>query len=123
MKIFKYFEQATAIVASTGENLLYMSTQTGNIVVWNLDSISVKNEKIEFDRLTFDEEGNKVVHIEGPREILIRDLHFHEEQIINLTDLPSPIEGVTFYRGELIMMLKNGMHWEMNKNREFFFGS
>lgn len=72
---------------------------------------------MEFDRLTFDEEGNKVVHIEGPKELLIRDLHFHEEEYVHVKDVPSPIEGVTFYKGEIIMLLKNGMHWEFKKNK------
>lgn len=39
---------------------------------------------MEFDRIAFDEEGLKVVQIEGPRDLLIRDLHFHEEEVIKV---------------------------------------
>lgn len=43
VKIFRYFEEATSIVTNTGQNLLYMSTHSANIIIWNLDSIKIKN--------------------------------------------------------------------------------
>lgn len=123
IKIFRFSEAANAIVANNSESIMYMVTSTGNVIIWNLNSIKPQQEKVEFDRLTYDEDGNKVVHIEGPRELLIRDLQFHEEEYINMKSLPSPIEGVTYYKGKLVLLLKNGIHWDGEKNKEFMFGS
>lgn len=36
-------------------------------MVWNLNSLKPKRDKVEFDRLSFDEEGNEIVQVEGPR--------------------------------------------------------
>lgn len=68
-------------------------------------------EKVEFDRLAYDEEGMKLVQIEGPRDLLIKDLHFHEEEYLKVEEINYDIEGVTFYKGKIILLLKNGIHW------------
>lgn len=68
-------------------------------------------EKVEFDRLAYDEEGMKLAQIEGPRDLLIKDLHFHEEEYLKVEEINYDIEGVTFYKGKIILLLKNGIHW------------
>jgi len=56
-----------------------------------------------------------LVQIEGPRDLLIKDLHFHEEEYLKVEEINYDIEGVTFYRGKIILLLKNGIHWELGK--------
>lgn len=52
-----------------------------------------------------------MVQIEGPRDLLIRDLHFHEEEQIKVKEINYDIEGVTFWKGKIILLLKNGILW------------
>lgn len=46
---------------------------------------------------------------------MIKDLHFHEEEYLKVEEINYDIEGVTFYRGKIILLLKNGIHWELGK--------
>ena len=53
---------------------------------------------------------------------MIRDLNFHEEEYIKIFDLDSDIEGVAFYHGKIILLLKNGVHWDLARKKEYHFG-
>lgn len=39
-----------------------------------------------------------------------------------MKDLPSSIEGASYYRNCIVLLLKNGMHWDLKKSREYTFG-
>lgn len=62
------------------------------------------------------------MQIEGPRDLLIRDLHYHEEEVVKVKEVNYDIEGVSFWKGKIVLLLKNGILWELGK-REFSFGS
>lgn len=66
-KIFRFAEASTSLALNIGENFLYAGTKRGNILSWNLNSIHPTPEKVVFDRLAIDKEGEKTVHIESAR--------------------------------------------------------
>ena len=107
---------------NTSESLLYSGTHKGNLVIWNINSIHPLPEKVIFDRTAIDKEGLRFVHVEGSKEIMVRDLNFHEEEFIKMNELESEIEGVAFHQGKVILLLKNGVHWDLQKKKEYHFG-
>ena len=92
------------------------------MIVWNLNSIHPAPEKVCFDRVAINKEGDKTVHVEGSHEIMIRDLSYHEEEYIELRELESEIEGVAWHQNKVILLLKNGIHWDINRKKEYHFG-
>lgn len=100
---------------------MYVATKQGNVIGWNLNTLKPKKDKVIFGRLAFDDDGNKLVQIESGKELLIRDLHYHTEEVSRIVSLQSDIEGVTFYKNEIILLLRDGSHWDVDKNKEYKF--
>ena len=92
------------------ESLLIAGTKGGNIIKWNLNCVKPAIKKVEFDRKAIDQECTKIVTVENSRSLLIKDLFYHKEDIVEVK-IDSDIEGVTFDDNKIIMLLKNGKYW------------
>lgn len=79
MKVFRYSEISFAVTTNPSEDLIYSGTKEGNLLIWNANSIHPTPEKVKFDRIAIDKEGEKTVHVEGSKDILLRSLNYHEE--------------------------------------------
>ena len=66
-KIFRFAEATTSLALNIGETFLYSGTKRGNILTWNLNSIHPSPEKVVFDRMAIDRDGEKTAHIENSR--------------------------------------------------------
>lgn len=110
VRVFRYSEIPTAIDLNEDDSLLVTGTDSGNILKWNLNCVKPPTKKIEFDRKAIDQECTRVVTVESGRSLLIKDLFYHKEEVVEVK-IDSDIEGVTFDEDKIIMLLKNGKYW------------
>ena len=119
VKVFKYSDTPTAIDTNGDDSLLVAGTQGGNVIKWNLNCVKPPSKKIEFDRTAIDGDCSRIVSVEGGRTLLLKDLFYHREEILE-AKVDSDIEGVTFDEDKIILLLKNGQYWEFGKRQYRF---
>ena len=63
VKVFKFSEVTLCMDSNGDESLLYVGTNAGNVLVWNLNSIRPAPAKVNFDRVAVDSECSTLVSV------------------------------------------------------------
>lgn len=119
VKVFRYSQAPSAIALNEDDSLLYVGCNGGNLLKWNLNCLRPIGKKVEFDRKAIDADCSRVATVEGGRCLLIRDLLYHRQQLVQVR-VESDIEGVSFDEDRIILLLKNGKYWQYGKKQYRF---